>query len=171
MKKIFWLIPGLLFLFNIPLYAQTADLTGMVTNDKEEILIGASVFWKDTKKGTTTDAEGYFRLQSRPDAAVLVVQYAGHTPAEVEVLPGENNIWIEVAGITQLQEVTIAGKGFDNRISTIETRNIESISSKELRKAPCCNLSESFQTNGAIDVTYPNALTGVKEIQLLGLRG
>jgi hypothetical protein len=171
MKKICGLITGLFLVFNIPLFAQSADLTGMVTNDKEEILIGASVFWKDTKKGTLTDSEGHFRLQSRPDAAILVVQYAGHTPAEVEVLPGENNIWIEVAGITQLQEVTVSGKGFDNHISTIETRNIESISSKELRKAPCCNLSESFQTNGAIDVTYPNALTGVKEIQLLGLRG
>jgi outer membrane receptor for ferrienterochelin and colicins len=155
------------------LYAQTpaTTLTGVVTNEKEELLIGASVYWKDTQKGTVTDIDGRFNLPLRQEKAILVVNYVGYTPAEIEVLPGENNLWLEITGIAQLQEVTIAGKGFDNHISTIGTRNVESISSKELRKAPCCNLSESFQTNGAIDVTYPNALTGVKEIQLLGLRG
>jgi outer membrane receptor for ferrienterochelin and colicins len=165
-----------------PVFAQTnpespdpqaghSSVTGIVTNEKEELLVGASVFWKDTKKGTVTDAEGRFSLPAREAEATLVVNYVGYTSAEVQILPGEDNIWVEVTGIAQLQEVTVQGKGFDTHISTIGTRNVESITSKELRKAPCCNLSESFQTNGAIDVTYPNALTGVKEIQLLGLRG
>lgn len=146
-------------------------VTGLVTNEKEELLIGASVFWKDTKQGTVTDAEGRFSVASRNAAATLVVNYVGYTSAEVEVLPGEDKIWIEVSGVAHLQEVLVESKGFDTHISTLGIRNVESISSKELRKAPCCNLSESFQTNGAIDVTYANALTGVKEIQLLGLRG
>ncbi len=150
---------------------KLATLTGMVTNEKEELLIGASVFWKDTKEGTVTDAEGRFSLPARKISATLAINYVGYTSAEVEVLPGEDKIWVEVTGVAQLQEVTVQGKGFDTHISTLGIRNIESITSKELRKAPCCNLSESFQTNGAIDVTYPNALTGVKEIQLLGLRG
>jgi outer membrane receptor for ferrienterochelin and colicins len=150
---------------------KSTVIIGLVTNEKEEILIGASVFWKDTKQGTVTDAEGRFSLAARNIAATLVVNYVGYTAAEVEVLPGEEKIWIEVTGVTQLKEVTVQGKGFDTHISTLGIRNIENITSKELRKAPCCNLSESFQTNGAIDVTYPNALTGVKEIQLLGLRG
>ena len=146
-------------------------ISGIVTNEKEELLIGASVFWKDTKEGTVTDAEGRFVLAGRSQAGILVVNYVGYTSAEVEVLPGEEKIWIEVTGIAQLKEVTVQGKGFDTHISTLGVHNVERITSKELRKAPCCNLSESFQTNGAIDVTYPNALTGVKEIQLLGLRG
>lgn len=158
-----------------PLLAQNGPsshhITGLVTNEKEELLIGASVFWKDTKQGTVTDTEGRFTLPARDVAATLVVNYVGYTSAEVQVLPGEEKIWIEVKGVTQLQEVTVQGKGFDTHMSTIGLRNVESVTSKELRKAPCCNLSESFQTNGAIDVTYPNALTGVKEIQLLGLRG
>lgn len=146
-------------------------LSGMVTNEKEELLIGASVFWKDTKKGVVTDIDGRFNILLRTEEATLVVNYVGYSSVEVQVLPGENNLWIVAEGIAQLQEVTVKAKGFDNHISTIETRNVERITSKELRKAPCCNLSESFQTNGAIDVAYPNALTGVKEIQLLGLRG
>ncbi len=172
MKKILSLAFGLLVSINILSAQKPATmLTGVVTNEKEELLIGASVFWKDTQKGSVTDVEGRFSIPLRTTEATLVVNYVGYTPAEVQVLPGENNLWVEVKGIQQLQEVTIQGKGFDNHVSTLDPRNVERITSNELRKAPCCNLSESFQTNGAIDVTYPNALTGVKEIQLLGLRG
>jgi len=150
---------------------QLTLLSGIVTNEREELLIGATVLWKGTRSGTVTDTAGRFSLPTKSKTAVLVVQYFGYLPVEVEVLPGENNLWIEVAGATELQGVTVTGHSFGTSLSTLGTRNVESITSKELRKAPCCNLSESFQTNGAIDVTYPNALTGVKEIQLLGLRG
>ncbi len=172
MKKIFTLVWGLFAISNL-LYAQNTSqpLTGIVTNEQEELLIGATVSWKDNSARTITDTAGRFSLPSRNEEGTLVVQYVGYTPAEVQVLPEENNLWIEVTGIKQLQEVTVAAHGFDNRVSTLETRNVESITSKELRKAPCCNLSESFETNGAVDIVYSNALTGVKEIQMLGLRG
>ena len=171
MKKISALFAGLFLCINLFFAQNTAPLKGIVTNDREELLAGATVFWKDTKAGTVTDTAGRFNLPARDVESTLVIQYVGHTPAEVQVLPLENNLWIEISGIAQLQEVTVDGHGFDNKVSTLETRNIESIGSKELRKAPCCNLSESFETNGAVDVTYSNALTGVKEIQMLGLRG
>lgn len=172
MSKIFFSLLGLILPLSF-LQAQTtpAPLTGLVTNEREELLIGASVYWKDTKKGAVTDTSGRFSVPSRTEEATLVVSYIGYNPAEVQVLPGENNLWIEVTGIAELKQVTISEHGFDNRVSMLDPRNVESISRKELRKAPCCNLSESFSTNGAIDVSYANALTGVKEIQLLGLRG
>ncbi|HOY05900.1 MAG TPA: TonB-dependent receptor [Saprospiraceae bacterium] len=169
MKNLFVLLAGL-FLYTPSLFSQTA-LTGMVTNEKEELLIGASVYWKDTRQGTSTDTSGHFSLPSRTVESTLVVNYIGYTPAEVQVLPGENNLWVEVSGIQALQQVTVSGKQFDSHVSTLETRNVEHISKKELGKAPCCNLSESFETNGGVDVNYANALTGVKEIQMLGLRG
>ena len=171
MKNITVLLAGL-FLYTHALFSQTSpNLIGMVTNENEELLIGASVFWKDTRQGAVTDTSGRFSLPARTVESTLVVNYIGYTPAEIQVLPGENNLWVEVSGIRQLQQVTVNGAGFDTHVSTLETRNVEHISSKELRKAPCCNLSESFETNGAVDVNYANALTGVKEIQMLGLRG
>src|SRR5678816_2734910 len=45
------------------------------------------------------------------------------------------------------------------------------ITKKELLKAACCNLSESFETNPSVDVSYNDAVTGSKQIQLLGLAG
>ena len=43
------------------------------------------------------------------------------------------------------------------------------ISGKELLKAACCNLSESFETNATVDVSYSNAVTGTKQLKMLGL--
>lgn len=170
MKKIilaaglaFGLLPALLF--------SQKTLLGIVTNEKEELLIGATVFWQSSKIGTTTDTTGRFALP-HPDATdTLVVRYIGYAPAKVEVLPNEDKVWVEVRGVLQLKQVNISDKKFDNSVSLLDPRNVESINSRELRKAPCCNLSESFETTGAVDVVYANAVTGVKEIQMLGLRG
>ena len=49
------------------------------------------------------------------------------------------------------------------------TANTTLLSSKELLKAACCNLSESFETNPSIDVNFSDALTGTKQIKMLGL--
>lgn len=43
------------------------------------------------------------------------------------------------------------------------------IGGKELLKAACCNLSESFETNATVDVSYSNAVTGTKQLKMLGL--
>lgn len=172
MKKIIFFC-AFIFSFN-HLFAQTqpaARLTGIVTNEREELLIGATLIWEGTKQGAITDTSGRFSLPLRTTKGTIVVTYLGYEPARVDVEVGENNLWIEVSGMIQLKEATVSAHSFGNAVSTLEVRNIESIGKKELGKAPCCNLSESFQTNGAIDVSYPNALTGVREIQMLGLRG
>ena len=49
------------------------------------------------------------------------------------------------------------------------TANTTLLSSKELLKAACCNLAESFETNPSIDVNFSDALTGTKQIKMLGL--
>ena len=43
------------------------------------------------------------------------------------------------------------------------------IDKKELLKAACCNLSESFETNATVDVSFSNAVTGTKQLKMLGL--
>lgn len=170
MKKIIVLI-GLFFLFYNPALFSQQQLFGIVTNEREELLIGATVQWKGTTTGAITDTEGRFWLPRQQKSDTLQVRYVGYNPVEVLVLPGEDSIWIEISGFVALQTATVTATGFDNATSTLETRNVESINSQELRKAPCCNLSESFTTNGTVDLTYADAVTGVKEIQMLGLRG
>jgi outer membrane receptor for ferrienterochelin and colicins len=163
----------LLCTIHTSLLAQTKEpLRGMVTAVSGEPLIGASVLWKGTGIGTAADTAGRFTIQRMDTTAILLIRMVGVNELEMEILPSEQDVWIEVKDLPEsvLNEVRIAAKQWDNSVSTLGIRNIESINSKELRKAPCCNLSESFETNNSVDVTYPNAITGVREVQLLGLR-
>lgn len=71
----------------------------------------------------------------------------------------------------KMEEVKIENKkrGIQKSTNSITTTSV--VSSKELLKAACCNLAESFETNPAIDVNFADALTGTKQIRMLGLNG
>lgn len=64
-------------------------------------------------------------------------------------------------------KIDIKQKGIKKSLKT--TANTSVVSSKELLKAACCNLAESFETNPSIDVNFSDALTGTKQIKMLGL--
>lgn len=68
-----------------------------------------------------------------------------------------------------LEEVKIENKQRGILKSYTITGNTTVITSKELLKAACCNLAESFETNPSIDVNFTDALTGTKQIKMLGL--
>ncbi len=151
--------------------AQTATLNGFVQNDSKEKLFGALLRWKDTNIGVYADEEGNFSIQQMDTTALLVVSYVGYLPVEITILPSENDITITLSGIVALSDVEIRAHVKDHFTSTLGIRAIEQISSGELRKAACCNLSESFETNGTVNIAYNDAVTGTKEIEMLGLRG
>ena len=70
----------------------------------------------------------------------------------------------------QIREVSVSGfrKG---RVKSSGVGNTELIGSKELLRAACCNLGESFTTNPSVDVNYADAATGARQVKLLGLGG
>ncbi len=68
-----------------------------------------------------------------------------------------------------LQAVKVISKNKGLQKSSKLTANTTLVTSKELRKAACCNLAESFETNPSIDVNFSDALTGTKQIKMLGL--
>lgn len=69
----------------------------------------------------------------------------------------------------KLDTVSVVGLQKGIRKSLTKTTNTSVVSSKELLKAACCNLAESFETNPSIDVNFADALTGTKQIKMLGL--
>ena len=68
-----------------------------------------------------------------------------------------------------LDEVKVTKKRKGLQKSFTVTTNTTLVTSKELLKAACCNLAESFETNPSIDVNFSDALTGTKQIKMLGL--
>ena len=69
----------------------------------------------------------------------------------------------------KLEEVKVQANRKGIKKSLSGTTNTTLVTSKELLKAACCNLAESFETNPSIDVNFSDALTGTKQIKMLGL--
>lgn len=68
-------------------------------------------------------------------------------------------------------EVTVRHRRANSSISKLSPLYVQNVTQKELERCACCNLSESFETNASVDVAYADAVSGVKQIQLLGLSG
>jgi outer membrane receptor for ferrienterochelin and colicins len=68
-----------------------------------------------------------------------------------------------------LKEIKVQSKRKSLQKSYTVTGNTTLVTKKELLKAACCNLAESFETNPSIDVNFSDALTGTKQIKMLGL--
>ncbi|WP_308006652.1 TonB-dependent receptor domain-containing protein [uncultured Chryseobacterium sp.] len=68
-----------------------------------------------------------------------------------------------------IEGVTVTASKAATSLNKKEAGLIFNIDKKELLKAACCNLSESFETNATVDVSFSNAVTGTKQLKMLGL--
>jgi outer membrane receptor for ferrienterochelin and colicin len=167
-------ITALIFLGKAAI-AQAQNITGTVLEKdslgRESTLPGANVYWLSGSMATTTNAEGKFSLHIH-DAlpAKLVISFVGYRNDTIEITAAKDLKVILSKSVT-LPEVSVEGKQRSLVVSTIKPFNSETLTGKELLKAACCNLSESFETNPTVNVSYTDAVTGAKEIRMLGLAG
>ncbi|HET9057582.1 MAG TPA: TonB-dependent receptor [Chitinophagaceae bacterium] len=133
-------------------------------------LQGASVVWLNSNIGVVTDSSGYFSISSVQNNKLLEISFTGYKPDTVEVRDVKE-LKIILASGKQLAEVRVTSRQRSLYLSSISPIRMQVMTEKELFKAACCNLSESFETNPSVDVSYNDAVTGSKQIQLLGLSG
>ncbi|HPI86571.1 MAG TPA: TonB-dependent receptor [Bacteroidales bacterium] len=172
--KIIYLIL-LTAIFNFASFSQTVQgyVYGLDAEKQKIPLPGANIFWAGTTSGTAANQEGYFEL-NRIDSDIhidIVASFVGyrndtlcpdHIQGPLEIVLTEN---------AMLKEVEIAERTPGAHISRFDPVVTQNITLGELKKAACCNLSESFETNASVDVNYSDAITGAKQIKLLGLAG
>jgi outer membrane receptor for ferrienterochelin and colicins len=133
-------------------------------------LAGASVVWAGTNNGTVSDTSGVFSITQIKGVNRLVISYTGYSPDTISTLNAKE-LKIILASGKQLNEVTVTSKQRSTYLSSLNPIRTQVMTERELFKAACCNLSESFETNPSVDVSYNDAVTGSKQIQLLGLSG
>jgi outer membrane receptor for ferrienterochelin and colicins len=131
-------------------------------------LEGATVYWKGTEIGTTTDGKGWFTLDYKSEYEELVISFLGYRTDTITIDSNTELHHLLTEG-NELEEVIIKTRRKTTAVSYLATSNLSNISSEELLNAACCNLSESFETNPSIDVNFSDAVTGTKQIQMLGL--
>jgi outer membrane receptor for ferrienterochelin and colicins len=155
-----------------PAYGWAQTIRGQVHDASEganqQPIPGANVFWLGTTQGTVTDADGKFSLQQPTGISQLVVSFVGYQTDTLTV-DSQQHLHISLKSVLQLKEVTVSGSS--TFISATEPIKTETITARALQKAACCNLSESFETNASVSVSYADAVTGAKQIQMLGLSG
>ncbi|MDD4529160.1 MAG: TonB-dependent receptor [Bacteroidales bacterium] len=139
------------------------------TNEK---LAYVNLFWLNTNKGTSTDINGKFSLNANSKNNKLVLSYIGYYNDTIEVKPNSKDIKLYLKeNTTLLKQVTINERKQSSFMSKMSLEQKEVISSEGLKHLACCNLGESFENTASVDVGYSDAVSGSKQIQLLGLTG
>ncbi|HLP51070.1 MAG TPA: TonB-dependent receptor [Chitinophagales bacterium] len=167
--KIPWLFPLAFMVFGTS-FVQAQTVQGYVieeTGGKRLAIIGAVVGVMNTTNATTTDDKGMFTLTANPATDALVTSYLGYK-TDTTYLKGNSLITITVVPLV-LNEVEINARKA-NRLE-MSVMDVEVINSGDLVKDACCNLSESFENTATVDVNFTDAVSGAKEIRMLGLDG
>ena len=140
-------------------------------NGRKMPIIGANVYWEGTTVGVVTDFDGNFEIHTVSSTNRLSASFIGYSTITVETKGKEQNLEIILKQDLELEEVTVSSRAAGTHISRINPFTTVQITNAELCKAACCSLAESFETNASVDVSYTDAATGAKQIQLLGLSG
>ena len=165
--KIYLFIVGLLFPY--ALFSQS--ILGKVTNENNEPLVGANVFWANTTIGTTTGVKGEFELSTKGISnKLLIASYVGHIVDTLEIA-NQTFVVFKLSESQTLNEVVVKGQRDGVIISDLEPIKTEQITQTELGKAACCDLAGCFETQTTVQPQTTNVITNSKELRILGLSG
>jgi outer membrane receptor for ferrienterochelin and colicin len=169
MKK---LIISILLFIPMLTFGQSI-LKGMIMDrsypERKQGVEGVTIFWLNTKIGTSTDEKGWFQIPYKKEYQKLVISYVGYKTDTINITKPETFHHF-LTPDNELEEIQINSRKAATQKSFLQTANTFTVNSEELLKAACCNLAESFETNPSIDVNFSDALTGTRQIQMLGLK-
>ena len=152
--------------------AQAGDVHGMVLDENGEALIGASVYWAGTNVGTVAGTDGHFTLHSVKDYNKLVVSYIGYRNDTIAINGDSGDaLTLRLTPSTTLGEVVVEGTQRGNSLLARSISKTENMSFVGLTKLACCTVAESFENSASVTVGYSDAITGARQIKMLGLAG
>jgi hypothetical protein len=170
MKK--YIVNSILLFMPFLLFSQTT-FKGMImdkNNPKDNLGVeGATVNWLNTNVSAITNAKGWFTIDYKSTYKKLIVSYIGYKTDTITI-NSLKPIHHFITPETDLEEITIKSKRKPIQRSFLLTANVFTVNQEELLKAACCNLAESFETNPSIDISFSDALTGTRQIEMLGLQ-
>ena len=154
--------------------AQIKGLIQGADGSQKKPLYGAKIKLLQAKTGAVSREDGTFELvlpKELPDT--LVISAFGYNPDTLIVSKKDRFTALNILLYSDrlLPEILIEYRKNGHSISRLKTLHVEELTAIELRKAACCNLSESFETNASVDVNITDAVSGAKKIQMMGLDG
>ncbi|WP_052332386.1 SusC/RagA family TonB-linked outer membrane protein [Bacteroides neonati] len=145
---------------------QTRKITGTVTDEKGEAIIGANVMVKETTTGVITDLDGHFTLEV-PKNSTLQISYIGYTSQELKVMNQSTLNIVLIEDSKSLDEVVVVGYGTQRKGSV--ATSITSIKGETLRNRATPTIGEALQGQVAGLTVVGNSQPGkTPSIQLRG---
>ena len=152
--------------------ALSQNIRGRVLDggsEGREPLAGATVHWAGTTIGASADAQGRFSIGMVKGYDKLVASYVGYVSDTVTVTTQKE---IEfVLDNEEIEAVVIVGRNRGTQMNMAAVTTTEMISFAGLTKMACCNLAESFENSASVTVGYSDAISGARQIRMLGLAG
>lgn len=143
----------------------------VVTQDGATLLSlpGAIVQWVGSDGATITDENGRFSIV-RPNKKLteLTASFVGYKTDTLSV--GKEMLFTLLPDAVELDDVVVKNRR-SNSISSIAMEKKESISFAGLCKMACCNIAESFENSASVTVGYSDAVSGARQIKMLGYSG
>lgn len=169
----------LIICFSLFLLQGFGQMKGVVygksVNETKEALFGVRVkSLQNPSSNVFTEEDGTFEIilgKQFPDTLVFMVFGFRNDTLIVSKKDRFSLYEINLMADSMLDEFVVEGKREHHGIMKLQTLHVEMIGEGELRKAACCNLSESFETNASVDVNITDAVSGAKKIQMMGLDG
>ena len=150
-----------------------AQVKGVVLDDEGNPAY-ALVYYKGTQLGTVTNAEGEFSIGIPKEAKWLMITSTGHYSDSIFIDPAVGavrEVKFNLRENSTLGTVHIDEHDGGTHINGKDPQTFQVLTEKELCKAACCSLSESFETNGSVDASFTDGITGTRQIKMLGLDG
>lgn len=173
MRKIISII--IITILSFPILSAQVVIKGTVYEINEKgknvPLPFANIHWSNTTEGTVADEKGHYSLKiSSTNSKVIVASFTGYKNDSI-TYSGQSAIDFVLVSGKELDQVEVKGKLDGSYISKVKSIKTEVITTAGLQKLACCNLSESFENNATVDVGFSDAVTGARQIQMLGLAG
>lgn len=148
-----FLLAGMPFL----LAQNQIKVSGKVTDDLKESMIGVSVFEKGTTNGVITDLDGNYMLSVK-EGAVIVYSYIGYVTQEKKAVPGVMNVTLKEDTKT-LDEVVVVGYGVQKKSSV--TGAISQVKTEDMQNRTISNAPAALQGKTAgVQVIQTSAAPG-----------
>lgn len=148
-----FLLAGMPFL----LAQSQIKVSGKVTDDLKESMIGVSVFEKGTTNGVITDLDGNYMLSVK-EGAVIVYSYIGYVTQEKKAVPGVMNVTLKEDTKT-LDEVVVVGYGVQKKSSV--TGAISQVKAEDMQNRTISNAPAALQGKTAgVQVIQTSAAPG-----------
>ena len=167
MKKILALISIFMCCASI---ASAQNISGKVVDAQGKPLPGAAVYWADTSVGAATDIEGNFSLYRVKGNDALVASFLGYTNDTIRVDQKVREVEFRLAEGVVVDAVVVESSA-GNYIRQDGLLKSENISFAGLCKMACCSLAESFENSASVTVGFSDAISGARQIKMLGLAG